>query len=43
MRGSHTFSVRTTGGIDHGWVLGGPEVLIGHFQHYVRERLGRAR
>jgi choline monooxygenase len=36
----------TTGGIDHGWVLGGvggPEFLIGHFQDYVRERLGRSR
>jgi choline monooxygenase len=28
------------GGIEHGWVLGGPENLIGHFQDYVRARLG---
>jgi phenylpropionate dioxygenase-like ring-hydroxylating dioxygenase large terminal subunit len=33
----------TAGGLDHGWVLGGPEALIGHFQDYVRERLGRSR
>lgn len=33
----------TTGGIDHGWVLGGAEALIGHFQEYLRERLGRSR
>lgn len=28
------------GGIEHGWVLGGPENLIGHFQDYVRGQLG---
>jgi choline monooxygenase len=28
------------GGIEHGWVLGGPEHLIGHFQDYVRAQLG---
>lgn len=28
------------GVIDHGWVLGSTEVLVGHFQDYVRERLG---
>jgi hypothetical protein len=26
--------------IDRGWVLGGAETLIGHFQDYVRDRLG---
>jgi hypothetical protein len=26
--------------IERGWVLGGPETLIGHFQDYVRERVG---
>ncbi len=29
----------TSGMIDHGWVLGGVETLIGHFQDYVRDRL----
>jgi phenylpropionate dioxygenase-like ring-hydroxylating dioxygenase large terminal subunit len=28
------------GGIEHGWVLGGPENLIGHFQDYVRAQPG---
>jgi carnitine monooxygenase subunit len=31
----------SVGMIDRGWVLGGAETLIGHFQDYVRERLGR--
>jgi hypothetical protein len=26
--------------IERGWALGGTEALIGHFQDYVRERLG---
>jgi hypothetical protein len=26
--------------VDRGWVLGGAEELIGHFQDYIRERLG---
>ena len=26
--------------IERGWVLGGAETLIGHFQDYVRERVG---
>ncbi len=30
----------TSGMIDHGWVLGGAETLIGHFQDYIRARLG---
>jgi choline monooxygenase len=30
----------TAGVIERGWVLGGAEDLIGHFQDYVRERLG---
>jgi choline monooxygenase len=30
----------SAGVIDHGWVLGGTEVLIGHFQDYLRDRLG---
>jgi choline monooxygenase len=30
----------SAGVIDRGWVLGGPENLIAHFQDYVRERLG---
>ncbi len=28
------------GGIDRGWVLGGPENLLAHFQDYLRARLG---
>ena len=32
-----------SGMIEHGWVLGGPETLIGHFQDYVRDQLGRHR
>ncbi len=31
----------SSGMIERGWVLGGAETLIGHFQDYVRERLGR--
>ena len=30
----------SSGIIDRGWVLGGTETLIGHFQDYVRDRLG---
>jgi choline monooxygenase len=30
----------STGMIERGWVLGGVEPLIGHFQDYVRDRLG---
>jgi phenylpropionate dioxygenase-like ring-hydroxylating dioxygenase large terminal subunit len=30
----------SAGIIERGWVLGGAETLIGHFQDYVRERLG---
>jgi choline monooxygenase len=30
----------SAGMIERGWVLGGAENLIGHFQDYVRERLG---
>ena len=30
----------SAGLIDRGWVLGGAESLIGHFQDFVRERLG---
>jgi choline monooxygenase len=30
----------SSGIIERGWVLGGAEVLIGHFQDYLRERLG---
>jgi choline monooxygenase len=30
----------STGLIERGWVLGGAETLIGHFQAYVRERVG---
>jgi choline monooxygenase len=30
----------SAGMIDRGWVLGGTETLIGHFQDYVREHLG---
>ena len=30
----------SSGMIERGWVLGGAETLIGHFQEYVRERLG---
>jgi carnitine monooxygenase subunit len=30
----------SSGIIDRGWVLGGTETLIGHFQDYVRERIG---
>jgi phenylpropionate dioxygenase-like ring-hydroxylating dioxygenase large terminal subunit len=30
----------STAMIDRGWVLGGAETLIGHFQDYVRDRLG---
>ena len=30
----------SVGIIDRGWVLGGAEMLIGHFQDYVRDRLG---
>jgi choline monooxygenase len=33
----------TAGMIDRGWVLGGAETLIGHFQDYVRDRLGMDR
>ncbi len=29
----------SSGMVDRGWVLGGPETLIGHFQDYVRDRL----
>ena len=29
--------------IEHGWVLGGPETLIGHFQDYFRDQLGEPR
>lgn len=29
-----------TGAIERGWVLGGSEALIGHFQDFVRDRLG---
>ena len=29
-----------TGMIERGWVLGGAETLIGHFQDFVRDRLG---
>jgi phenylpropionate dioxygenase-like ring-hydroxylating dioxygenase large terminal subunit len=31
----------SAGIIERGWVLGGAETLIGHFQNYLRERLGR--
>jgi phenylpropionate dioxygenase-like ring-hydroxylating dioxygenase large terminal subunit len=31
----------STGMIERGWVLGGSENLIGYFQDYVRDRLGR--
>ena len=31
---------RQPGMIDRGWVLGGAETLIGHFQDYLRDRLG---
>ncbi len=31
----------SAGIIERGWVLGGVETLIGHFQDYVRDRLGR--
>lgn len=30
----------SSGVIDRGWVLGGTEMLIAHFQDYLRERLG---
>jgi choline monooxygenase len=30
----------SSGMVDRGWVLGGAEELIGHFQDYIRERLG---
>jgi phenylpropionate dioxygenase-like ring-hydroxylating dioxygenase large terminal subunit len=30
----------SAGMIERGWVLGGAETLIGHFQDYVRDRLG---
>jgi choline monooxygenase len=30
----------SAGMIDHGWVLGGAETLIGYFQDYIRDRLG---
>jgi hypothetical protein len=30
----------SAGIIERGWVLGGAETLIGHFQDYMRERLG---
>jgi choline monooxygenase len=30
----------SSGMVDRGWVLGGTEMLIGHFQDYIRERLG---
>ncbi len=30
----------SAGVIDRGWVLGGTETLIGHFQDYLRDRLG---
>ena len=30
----------SSGMIERGWVLGGAETLIGHFQDYVRDRLG---
>ncbi|MBV9165852.1 MAG: hypothetical protein JO342_06835, partial [Solirubrobacterales bacterium] len=30
----------SSGMVDRGWVLGGAEMLIGHFQDYVRDRLG---
>jgi hypothetical protein len=29
-----------SGMVDRGWVLGGTEMLIGHFQDYLRDRLG---
>ena len=29
----------TSGMVDRGWVLGGTEMLIGHFQDYLRDRL----
>ena len=29
----------SSGMVDRGWVLGGPEMLIGHFQDYLREQL----
>jgi nitrite reductase/ring-hydroxylating ferredoxin subunit len=31
----------STGMVERGWVMGGAEVLIGHFQDYVRARLAR--
>jgi phenylpropionate dioxygenase-like ring-hydroxylating dioxygenase large terminal subunit len=33
----------SSGMIEHGWVLGGPETLIGQFQEYVREQVGAPR
>jgi phenylpropionate dioxygenase-like ring-hydroxylating dioxygenase large terminal subunit len=30
----------SSGMVERGWVLGGPEALIGHFQDYLREQLG---
>jgi hypothetical protein len=30
----------SSGMVDRGWVLGDNEMLIGHFQDYVRDRLG---
>jgi phenylpropionate dioxygenase-like ring-hydroxylating dioxygenase large terminal subunit len=30
----------SSGMVERGWVLGGPEALIGHFQDYLRDQLG---